>query len=487
MMSVFNSGLIRQKSYINSAWIGENTHTLSPVINPATSEEITRVYQLGAKETQAAIKYANEALVHWKALTASSRTEILLAWHKLILQHVDELAELITLEQGKPLAESKGEVAYAASFIRWYAEEARRVYGEVLTPHQSDKRLMVIKQPVGVTAAITPWNFPAAMITRKAAAALAAGCTMIVKPAPDTPLTALALAELADRAGMPAGVFNVVCGDAKEIGETLCDSPIVRKLSFTGSTQVGRILMAQSAKTLKKLSLELGGNAPFIVFNDADIDAAVAGAILCKFRNAGQTCVCANRIYVQGDVYEEFAEKLKMAVANLVVGCGDSDGVEVGPLINAKAMNKVESHIADALQNGGELMFGGSRIKNEKLSKGHFFEPTIIKNANNKMIIAHEETFGPVAPLFKFESVDDVIQQANETEFGLAAYFYARDISTVWQVSEALEYGMVGVNTGVISTEVAPFGGVKSSGLGREGGHQGLAEYLETKYVCMSI
>ncbi|RYV01098.1 succinate-semialdehyde dehydrogenase (NADP(+)) [Shewanella sp. OPT22] len=486
-MSLVSSGLIRQKSYINGKWIGDDSHSSVSITNPATSEEITQVYQLDKSETQIAIECANQALSPWKKLTASERASVLMQWYELIVKNTDELAELITLEQGKPLAESKGEITYAASFIRWYSEEAKRVYGEVITPHQSDKRLMVVKQPVGVTAAITPWNFPAAMITRKAAAALAAGCTMIVKPAPDTPLTALAMAELADRAGIPAGVFNVICGDAKQIGETLCDSPIVRKLSFTGSTPVGRLLMAQSAKTLKKLSLELGGNAPFIVFNDADINAAVAGAILCKFRNAGQTCVCANRLYIQAEVYDEFAQKLKVAVQKLNVGHGSVEGIDVGPLINSAAIDKVENHIADALRLGGELLTGGTRQHGEKFEQGNFFEPTIIKNANNKMLIAHEETFGPVAPLFKFETVDDVIKQANETEFGLAAYFFARDISTVWQVSEALEYGMVGVNTGIISTEVAPFGGVKSSGLGREGGHQGLSEYLETKYICMSI
>ena len=486
-MPLHSSGLIRQQSYINGAWIGDTSHALSSVINPATGAEITQVYQLGKAETQTAIDNADKALALWKSLTASERAQFLNAWADLIAEHSEALAQLITLEQGKPLAESRGEVSYTNSFIRWYAEEAKRVYGEVITPHQSDKRLMVIKQAVGVTAAITPWNFPAAMITRKAAAALAAGCTMIVKPAPDTPLTALALAELADRAKIPAGVFNVVCGDAKEIGQTLCDSPTVRKLSFTGSTNVGRLLMSQSAKTLKKLSLELGGNAPFIVFNDADIDAAVAGAILCKFRNAGQTCVCANRIYVQAEVYDVFAEKLKLAVEKLILGHGDLAGVEVGPLINAAALSKVESHIEDALAHGATIIKGGRRKVGDGLDKGHFFEPTIIKNANANMLIAHEETFGPVAPLFKFDSVEDVIQQANDTEFGLAAYFYARDISTVWKVAEQLEYGMVGVNTGIISTEVAPFGGIKSSGLGREGGHQGLAEYLETKYICMSV
>ena len=486
-MPLASRGLIRQQSYINGTWIGDSSHGLKPVINPATAVEFTQVYQLGKAETQMAIEHAEIALASWKSLTASERSRHLIAWAELITQHTEELAALVTQEQGKPIAESRGEVSYTTSFIRWYAEEAKRVYGEVITPHQADKRLMVIKQPVGVTAAITPWNFPAAMITRKAAAALAAGCTMIVKPAPDTPLTALALAELADRAGIPAGVFNVICGDAKEIGKTLCDSPVVRKLSFTGSTNVGRLLMSQSAKTLKKLSLELGGNAPFIVFNDADIDAAVVGAILCKFRNAGQTCVCANRIYVQSEIYETFAIKLQVAVEKLILGHGDLAGVEVGPLINATALKKVESHIEDALSHGGEIITGGNRVTADGLDKGHFFEPTIIKHANAKMKIAHEETFGPVAPLFKFDSVEDVIQQANDTEFGLAAYFYARDISTVWQVSEALEYGMVGVNTGIISTEVAPFGGIKSSGLGREGGHQGLAEYVETKYICMSV
>ncbi len=486
-MPLTNNRLIIQQSYINGTWVGDSSHALKPVVNPATASEITQVYQLGKAQTQEAIEHAEKALVSWKSLTADERSRYLTAWADLVTQHSEELAALVTLEQGKPLAESGGEISYATSFIRWYAQEAKRVYGEIITPHQADKRLLVIKQPVGVTAAITPWNFPAAMITRKAAAALAAGCTMIVKPAPDTPLTALALAELADRAGIPAGVFNVICGDAEEIGQTLCDSAVVRKLSFTGSTDVGRLLMSRSAKTMKKLSLELGGNAPFIVFNDADIDAAVAGAVLCKFRNAGQTCVCANRIYVQSEVYEAFAVKLRAAVEKLKIGHGELPGVEVGPLINVNALRKAESHIEDALSHGGEVITGGGRVTAGGLDKGHFFEPTIIKQANAGMKIAREETFGPVAPLFKFDSARDVIRQANDTEFGLAAYFYARDISLIWKVSEALEFGMVGVNTGIISAEAAPFGGIKASGLGREGGHQGLAEYLETKYICMSV
>ncbi|MGK0410967.1 MAG: succinate-semialdehyde dehydrogenase/glutarate-semialdehyde dehydrogenase, partial [Shewanella psychromarinicola] len=426
---------------------------------------------------------AQAALPAWRALTAKDRGQKLRRWFELIHQHSDDLALLMTTEQGKPLAEAKGEVGYAASFIEWFAEEAKRIYGVTIPGHQADKRITVIKQPVGVTAAITPWNFPAAMITRKAAPALAAGCTMVVKPAPQTPFTALALAELAERAGIPAGVLSVVTGDSIAIGKAMCESPIVRKLSFTGSTPVGIKLMEQCAPTLKKLSLELGGNAPFIVFNDADINAAVEGAMIAKYRNAGQTCVCANRIYVQAGVYDEFAKRLAVAVTQLKVGLGTDAGVTTGPLINADAVAKVQRHLDDAVAKGAQIIAGG---KPHALG-GYFFEPTILTGVNREMLVATEETFGPLAPLFKFDEVDDVIKQANDTEFGLAAYFYSRDISLVYKVAEALEYGMVGVNTGLISTEVAPFGGIKSSGLGREGSKFGIEEYLEMKYICMSV
>ena len=482
-MQLKDMSLLRQQCYIDGQWIDALTGAKVEIANPATNEVIASVPMMGTTETQMAISAAEKALPAWRALTAKERGAKLKRWFELLLQHQDDLALMMTTEQGKPLAEAKGEVAYAASFIEWFAEEAKRVYGDTIPGHQGDKRLLVIKQSVGVTAAITPWNFPAAMITRKAAPALAAGCTMVVKPAPQTPFTALALAELAERAGIPAGVFSVVTGDAVAIGNELCSNPVVRKLSFTGSTPVGIKLMEQCAPTLKKMSLELGGNAPFIVFNDADIDAAVEGAMIAKYRNAGQTCVCANRIYVQDGVYDEFAEKLATAVAKLKVGIGTDAGVTTGPLINGEAVAKVQRHLDDALSKGATLLSGG------KLADlgGNFFEPTIITGVDKHMLVAKEETFGPLAPLFKFSDVDDVIEQANDTEFGLAAYFYGRDISLVWKVSEALEYGMVGVNTGLISTEVAPFGGIKSSGLGREGAKHGIEEYLEMKYICMSV
>jgi len=475
--------LLRQQCYINGQWCDAESKETVAIANPATGAVIASVPVMGQVETQAAIKAAEAALPAWRALTAKERGAKLRRWFELLNENSDDLALLMTTEQGKPLAEAKGEVTYAASFIEWFAEEAKRIYGDTIPGHQGDKRLMVIKQPVGVTAAITPWNFPAAMITRKAAPALAAGCTMVVKPAPQTPFTALALAELAERAGIPAGVFSVVTGDAIAIGNEMCSNPIVRKLSFTGSTNVGIKLMEQCAPTLKKLSLELGGNAPFIVFNDANIDAAVEGAMIAKYRNAGQTCVCANRIYVQDDVYDEFALKLSTAVGKLKVGEGIKEGVTTGPLINAAAVEKVQSHLIDAIAKGASVLTGG---KVHDLG-GNFFEPTVLTNVDKSMRVAREETFGPLAPLFKFSDVDDVIKQANDTEFGLAAYFYGRDISLVWKVAEALEYGMVGVNTGLISTEVAPFGGMKSSGLGREGSKFGIEEYLEMKYICMSV
>jgi len=475
--------LLRQQCYINGQWCDANSKETVAITNPATGAVIACVPVMGQAETQAAIAAAEAALPAWRALTAKERGAKLRRWFELLNENSDDLALLMTSEQGKPLTEAKGEVTYAASFIEWFAEEAKRIYGDTIPGHQGDKRIMVIKQPVGVTAAITPWNFPAAMITRKAAPALAAGCTMVVKPAPQTPFTALALAVLAERAGIPAGVFSVITGDAIAIGNEMCTNPIVRKLSFTGSTNVGIKLMAQCAPTLKKLSLELGGNAPFIVFDDANIDAAVEGAMIAKYRNAGQTCVCANRIYVQAGVYDEFAEKLSMAVAKLKVGEGIIAGVTTGPLINAAAVEKVQSHLEDAIKKGATVLAGG---KVHELG-GNFFEPTVLTNADKSMRVAREETFGPLAPLFKFNDVDDVIKQANDTEFGLAAYFYGRDISLVWKVAESLEYGMVGVNTGLISTEVAPFGGMKSSGLGREGSKYGIEEYLEIKYICMSV
>lgn len=482
-MLLKDPSLLRQQCYINGQWCDAESKETVAIANPATGAVIASVPVMGQVETHAAIKAAEAALPAWRALTAKERGAKLRRWFELLNENSDDLALLMTTEQGKPLAEAKGEVTYAASFIEWFAEEAKRIYGDTIPGHQGDKRLMVIKQPVGVTAAITPWNFPAAMITRKAAPALAAGCTMVVKPAPQTPFTALALAELAERAGIPAGVFSVVTGDAVAIGNEMCSNPIVRKLSFTGSTNVGIKLMEQCAPTLKKLSLELGGNAPFIVFNDANIDAAVEGAMIAKYRNAGQTCVCANRIYVQDGVYDEFALKLSTAVGKLKVGEGIKEGVTTGPLINAAAVEKVQSHLVDAIAKGASVVAGG---KVHDLG-GNFFEPTVLTNVDKSMLVAREETFGPLAPLFKFSDVDDVIKQANDTEFGLAAYFYGRDISLVWKVAEALEYGMVGVNTGLISTEVAPFGGMKSSGLGREGSKFGIEEYLEMKYICMSV
>ncbi|MGI2109672.1 NADP-dependent succinate-semialdehyde dehydrogenase [Shewanella frigidimarina] len=482
-MILNDPSLLHEQCYIDGLWVGANSGETVAIANPATQEIIGNVPVMGKTETEAAITAANNALPAWRALTAKERSQKLRRWFELMHENAEDLALMMTTEQGKPLAESRGEVTYAASFIEWFAEEAKRIYGDTIPGHQADKRLTVIKQPVGVTAAITPWNFPAAMITRKAGPALAAGCTMVVKPAPQTPFTALALAELAHRAGIPAGVFSVITGDAIAIGNALCESPIVRKLSFTGSTAVGIKLMEQCAPTLKKLSLELGGNAPFIVFNDADIDAAVDGAMIAKYRNAGQTCVCANRIYVQAGVYEQFTQKFAAAVAKLNVGNGVDEGVTTGPLINADAVTKVQRHLADAVAKGASIVTGG---KAHRLG-GFFFEPTILRDVDKSMLVAKEETFGPLAPLFKFDSVDDVIKQANDTEFGLAAYFYGRDISLVYKVAEALEYGMVGVNTGLISTEVAPFGGIKSSGLGREGSKFGIDEYLEMKYICMSV
>ncbi|MCX7188831.1 MAG: NAD-dependent succinate-semialdehyde dehydrogenase, partial [Methylotenera sp.] len=463
-------------------WVAADSGETIPVTNPANGLVFAQVPLMGQIETKRAIVAAELAQKSWKTHTAAARSAILKRWFDLIILHTEDLAQLLTAEQGKPLAEARGEVNYAASFIEWFSEEAKRVYGEVIPSPMTDRRLLVLKQPVGVTAAITPWNFPIAMITRKAAPALAAGCSMIIKPAEQTPLCAIALAVLAEEAGVPAGVLQVITGDARKIGAALCESPVVTKLSFTGSTEVGRILMRQCADTIKKLSLELGGNAPFIVFDDADLDAAVEGAMISKYRNAGQTCVCSNRLFVQDAVFDEFSKKLTAKVAQLKVGVGSEEGVTQGPLIDDAAIAKVESHVADALAKGATLMQGGKR----HALGGTFFEPTVLANVSADALIFSEETFGPVAPLFRFKTDDEVIELANRTEFGLASYFFSRDIGRIWRVAEALEYGMVGVNTGMISNEVAPFGGVKQSGLGREGSHHGIDEYLELKYVCMA-
>ena len=463
-------------------WVAADSGKTIAVTNPANGLEFAKVPLMGRAETTRAIVAAEVAQKSWKMLTSAARAAILRRWFDLITLHKEDLAQLLTAEQGKPLAEARGEVNYAASFIEWFAEEAKRVYGEVIPAPMADRRLLVLKQPIGVTVAITPWNFPIAMITRKAAPALAAGCSMIIKPAEQTPLCAIALAVLAEEAGVPAGVLQVITGDARQIGAVLCESPVVAKLSFTGSTEVGRILMRQCADTIKKLSLELGGNAPFIVFDDADLDAAVEGAMISKYRNAGQTCVCANRLFVQDAVFDEFAKKLAVKVAQLKVGVGSEEGVTQGPLIDDASIAKVESHVADAIAKGAKLMQGGKR----HALGGTFFEPTVLANVSTDALIFSEETFGPVAPLFRFKTDDEVIELANRTEFGLASYFFSRDIGRIWRVAEALEYGMVGVNTGMISNEVAPFGGVKQSGLGREGSHHGIDEYLELKYVCMA-
>ena len=477
-----NSGdLFRQQCYIGGTWCDADGGETIEVTNPATDEVLGTVPKMGAAETRRAIEAANEALPAWRAKTAKERAVILRKWNDLLLANQDDLGLIMTSEQGKPLAEAKGEVAYAASFIEWFAEEGKRIYGDTIPPHQSDKRIVVIKEPVGVTAAITPWNFPAAMITRKAGPALAAGCTMVIKPASATPFSALAMAVLAEEAGVPSGVLSVVTGSAREIGGEITSNPIVRKVTFTGSTEIGKVLMEQCAGTLKKMSLELGGNAPFIVFEDADIDSAVEGAMMSKYRNMGQTCVCANRILVQDSVYEEFAAKLSQAVSGLNVGNGIEAGVNQGPLIDKAAVAKVEEHITDALSKGGRVVVGGNR----HALGGTFFEPTIIADATAEMMMAREETFGPVAPLFRFETEDEAVAMSNDTEFGLASYFYSRDIGRVWRVAEGLEYGIVGINTGIISTEVAPFGGMKESGFGREGSKYGIEDYLEVKYLCI--
>lgn len=475
------SSLLRQQGYINGQWLDADSGATFAVINPANGEQIAQVSNFGAEETHRAIVAAQQALSPWRAMTAKQRSHILQRWFSLVMENQQELAQLLSLEQGKPLAESMGEIAYGANFIEWFAEEAKRIYGETIPAPQSGQRIQTIKQPVGVVAAITPWNFPNAMITRKVAPALAAGCTVILKPAAETPLSALALMALAEQAGLPAGVLNIIpTTDAQEVGHALTHSPWVRKLSFTGSTRIGKLLMAQSAQTVKKLSLELGGNAPFIVFDDADIDAAVQGALAAKFRNSGQTCVCANRILVQENIYSQFAERLTLAVKQLQVGAASDSASQQGPLINQAARDKVQDHIVDALARGATLLTGGKPLAGE----GYFFQPTVLSNVDASMRIFHEETFGPVAPLTKFSSETEAIRLANDTETGLAAYFYSRDIGRIFRVAEALECGMVGINEGLISNEVAPFGGIKQSGLGREGSRYGIDDYLEVKYLC---
>jgi len=473
--------LFHQQCYIDGQWVDADGGQTIAVTNPATGGVIGTIPKMGASETRRGIEAADRALKAWGARTAKERSAVLRKWFDLMMANQDDLALIMTSEQGKPLAEAKGEIAYAASFIEWFAEEGKRIYGDVIPPHQADKRIVVVKQPIGVCGAITPWNFPAAMITRKAGPALAAGCTMVLKPATQTPFSALALAELAERAGLPKGVFSVVTGSAREIGAELTGHPTVRKITFTGSTEVGRVLMQQSAATVKKLSLELGGNAPFLVFDDADLDAAVDGAMLSKYRNAGQTCVCANRILVQDGVYEAFAAKLAAKVKALKVGPGTEAGVTIGPLIDANAIAKVEEHVQDAVSKGAKVIVGGKR----HALGGLFYEPTLLTGVDTTMKVTKQETFGPVAPLFRFKTEEEGIAMANDTEFGLASYFYARDIGRIWRVGEGLESGIVGINTGIISTEVAPFGGVKQSGLGREGSKYGIEDFLAVKYMCM--
>ena len=476
-----DQGLLRHQCLIGGEWVSADGGGTVAVKNPASGEKLGTIPNMGGAETKRAIAAASAALPAWGARTAKDRAVLLRRWFDLMMQNEADLAALMTAEQGKPLAESKGEIAYAASFIEWFAEEGKRLYGDIIPGHQADKRIMVLRQPVGVVAAITPWNFPSAMITRKAGPAIAAGCTMVLKPATQTPLSALALAELAMRAGIPAGVFNVITGSASAIGGEMTTHPAVRKVTFTGSTEVGKKLMVQCASTVKKLSLELGGNAPFIVFDDADLDAAVQGAIASKYRNTGQTCVCANRLLVQEGVYEEFARKLGAAVAKLRVGDGLKGATDQGPLIDEKAIAKVEEHVADAVSKGAKVAAGGKRHS----LGGTFYEPTILTGVTTQMLVAREETFGPVPPLFKFKTEAEAIKMANDTEFGLAAYLYTRDLARSWRVSEAIEYGIVGLNTGIISTEVAPFGGVKESGTGREGSKYGILDYTEIKYVCV--
>jgi len=478
-----NPSLFRQQCLVAGVWCDADQAATITVDNPATGEGLGQVPKMGAAETRRAIEAANAAWPAWRARTARERAVILRRWHDLMHENAADLARIMTLEQGKPLAEARGEVAYAASYFEWFAEEGKRAYGDTIPTNSPQQRIVVVKEPVGVCAAITPWNFPLAMITRKAGAALAAGCPIVVKPASQTPYSALALAVLAEAAGVPEGVFSVVTGSASEIGAEMTGNALVRKLSFTGSTEIGRLLMQQGAASIKKMSMELGGNAPFIVFEDADLDAAVAGAIASKYRNSGQTCVCANRLYVHDQVYDEFSSRFARAVGELKVGNGLDDSTTLGPLIDEQAVRKVQEHIDDALEQGAEVLVGG-RVH---ALGGRFFEPTVLANMTPVMRVASEETFGPLAPLFRFGSDEEVIAMANDTEFGLAAYFYSRDIGRVWRVAEALEYGMVGINTGIISNEAAPFGGVKQSGLGREGSRYGLDDYMVVKYLCMGL
>jgi succinate-semialdehyde dehydrogenase/glutarate-semialdehyde dehydrogenase len=473
--------LFRQQCYVDGKWVDADSKATLDVHNPADGTLIGTVPNMGGAETKRAIEAANAAWPAWRVKTAKERSIILRKWFELIMANQEDLALLMTTEQGKPLSESRVEITYGASFIEWFAEEGKRIYGDTIPQHQADKRIVVIKQPIGVCAAVTPWNFPNAMITRKVGPALAAGCTMVIKPATYTPFSALALAELAERAGIPKGVVSVVTGASGPIGKELTSNPIVRKFTFTGSTEVGKLLMAQCAATVKKVSLELGGNAPFIVFDDADIDAAIEGAMVSKFRNTGQTCVCANRFFVQEGVYDNFAQKLSAKVAAMKVGNGIEDGVMQGPMIDMKGVEKVEEHIADAIAKGARIVTGGKR----HAKGGTFFEPTVLADVKTNMKVTHEETFGPVAPLFRFKTEQELIKLANDTEYGLASYFYSRDIGRIWRVAEALEYGMVGINVGIISNEVAPFGGVKESGIGREGSKYGIEEFLEVKYLCM--
>jgi succinate-semialdehyde dehydrogenase/glutarate-semialdehyde dehydrogenase len=483
-MKLSDLTLLRQQAYIDGQWVDADNQSRFAVTNPANGETISEIASVGQAETACAIAAAKAALPAWREKTAKERSAVLRKWYELIMANQEDLARLLSWEQGKPLAESRGEIAYGASFIEWFAEEAKRVYGDIIPHDKQGRRLLVIKQPIGVVAAITPWNFPNAMITRKVGPALAAGCTVVVKPASETPLSALALAALGERAGIPAGVLNIVPGNnSRAIGAELTSNPDVHKLSFTGSTGIGKLLMAQCAETIKKVSLELGGNAPFIVFDDADLDAAVQGAIASKFRNSGQTCVCTNRFLVQDGVYDEFSNRLVAAVNALKVAPATEVGAQQGPLINAKAVEKTQEHIADALGKGARLLSGG---KPHALG-GSFFEPTVLGDVTSEMLVAKDETFGPLAPIFRFDSEAQAIAMANDTEFGLASYLYTRDLGRAWRVSEALEYGMVGVNEGLISTEVAPFGGIKQSGLGREGSHYGIDDYIEQKYLCLGI
>ncbi len=480
-MQLRDAGLFSERCYVDGAWVAADSAATLEVTDPADGRVLGAVPKMGAAETRRAIVAAHRAWPAWRARTGKERAALLRRWYELILEHQEDLARLMTAEQGKPLAEARGEVLYGASFVEWFAEEAKRVYGDTIPQHQRDKRIVVIKEPIGVVAAITPWNFPIAMITRKCAPALAVGCTVVAKPASLTPYSALALAVLAERAGLPAGVFNVVTGSSAAIGGELTANPLVRKLTFTGSTEIGKVLMQQCAGTVKKVSFELGGNAPFIVFDDADLDAAVEGAMASKYRNTGQTCVCANRLLVQDGVYDEFASRLAQAVSGLKVANGFEEGAQQGPLINMEAVEKVEQHIADAVAKGARVVLGGHR----HALGGTFFEPTVLADVTTEMAVSREETFGPLAPLFRFRSDDDAIRLANATEFGLAAYFYSRDIARVWKVAESLEYGIVGINTGIISTEVAPFGGMKESGIGREGSKYGIDDFLEIKYLCI--